>query len=104
MNAMATTKPVVAEVNIGKVMAAIWLKFESVVRRHSPAIGVGDEADRGVERKHRLDASEMQGVEGQMVLEYENEKDDHRHDGIRRQHMDRIGSSSPSVGCRPAGQ
>ena len=31
MNAIATTKPVVAEVNIGKVMAAIWLKFDSVV-------------------------------------------------------------------------
>jgi K+-transporting ATPase A subunit len=27
----ATTKPVVAEVNIGKVIAVIWLKFESVV-------------------------------------------------------------------------
>ena len=31
MKAIATTKPVVAEVNIGKVMAAIWLKLDSVV-------------------------------------------------------------------------
>jgi hypothetical protein len=31
MKAIATTKPVVAEVNIGKVIAVIWLKFESVV-------------------------------------------------------------------------
>ena len=31
MNAIATTKPVAAEVNIGKVIAAIWLKLDSVV-------------------------------------------------------------------------
>ena len=34
MKAIATTNPVAAEVNIGKVIAAIWLKFDSVV---SPA-------------------------------------------------------------------
>jgi len=31
MKAIATTKPVVAEVNIGKVIATIRLKFDSVV-------------------------------------------------------------------------
>ena len=31
MNAIATTKPVAAEVNIGKVIAAIWLKLDKVV-------------------------------------------------------------------------
>ena len=31
MKAIATAKPVVADENIGKVIAVIWLKFESVV-------------------------------------------------------------------------
>ena len=40
MNAMATTNPVVAEVNIGNVMAAIWLKFDSVVSPPKPCQSV----------------------------------------------------------------
>ena len=73
-----------ADVNIGKVIAAIWLKFDSVV-------GVGDEAHRRIEGEQRVNVSEMQRVERQMILEHKYEVDDHRHREIRHEHLDRIG-------------
>src|SRR6516225_3732544 len=50
-------------------------------------IGVGDEADGGVECRHRLHPGELQRVQRQIILEHEDQVDQQHHEQIGRQQV-----------------
>ena len=100
MNAIATTNPVVAEVNIGNDRRHLAEVRQRRLAAVGLPIGVGDEADRRVERQHRLHPWELQRVEGQMILKHEDQVDQHRHQQVRHQHVEGVGLPVHRPMCR----
>jgi hypothetical protein len=54
-------------------------------------IGIGDEADRGVESEQRFYCREIQGIDRQLFLENEDQVNDDRHYQIGGQHVEGVG-------------